>query len=183
MNKIWLIVLTLVITSCTTMSASEKDLKRSELDVMADKAIVGLIDQDASLQEEIDNSLGYAVGNAKLTKVPLVGGGGGEGVLVNKKTGKRTYFTVSRFDVGGGVGAKSFKILLAFDSAEVLERFEDGTKVFEVGAEVSAGSAAADGSSAPEDQGYKIHVLSDGGASATATARVIKFKVNTDLTE
>lgn len=183
MIKIWLILLTLVITSCSTMSASEKDVKRSELDAMADKAVADLIDQDASLQKDIDESIGYAVGNAKLTKVPLVGGGGGEGVLVNKKTDKRTYFTVNRFDVGGGVGARSFKILLVFDSADVLGKFEDGTREFQAGAEVSAGSAAAEGSAAPEDQGYKMHVLSDGGASATVTARVINFKVNTDLTE
>jgi len=33
------------------------------------------------------------------------------------------------------------------------------------------------------NQGFKLHVLSDGGASATATARVIRIKMNTDLTE
>ena len=33
-----------------------------------------------------------------------------------------------------------------------------------------------------EDEGYSVHILSDGGASATATARVIRIKVNSELT-
>jgi len=94
------ILLLIIITASFEMSASEKEVKRSELDAMADKTIAGLVDKDGNLQKDIDESLGYAVGNAKLTKAPLVVGGGGEGILVNKKTNKRTYFTGNRFDVG-----------------------------------------------------------------------------------
>ena len=74
-----------VIAGCSSMTTSEKSQKRSELDAMATKAITGLIKQDPVIQAEIDQSLGYAVANMKLTKVPIVGGGGGEGVFVNQK--------------------------------------------------------------------------------------------------
>ena len=43
------------------MTTSEKETKRNELDAMAEKAIAGLVDKDASIQAEIDNSLGYAL--------------------------------------------------------------------------------------------------------------------------
>ena len=104
MNKTHLLLLCMlfVITACSSMSVSERETKRSQLDEMAATAITGLIEQDATLQQKIENSLGYAVANMKVTKVPVVGAGGGEGVFVNKKTGKRRYFTVSRFDIGGG---------------------------------------------------------------------------------
>jgi len=43
--------------------------------------------------------------------------------------------------------------------------------------------AATEGSSGALNEGYTVHVLSDGGASATATARVIRIKINSELTD
>ena len=172
-----------VLASCSSMSVSERETKRGELDEMAATAIAGLIEQDATLQKQIDDSLGYGVANMKVTKVPIVGAGGGEGVFVNKKTNKRTYFTVSRFDIGGGWGARSYKILMVIDEQKMLDRLEDGTWEFQAGVEASAGTAAAEGSSGALNEGYTVHVLSDGGASATATARVIRIKVNSELSD
>ena len=178
-----LLCILFVITACSSMSVSERETKRSQLDEMAATAIAGLVEQDAALQQKIDDSLGYAVANMKVTKVPVVGAGGGEGVFVNKKTNKRIYFTVSRFDIGGGWGARSYKILLLFETQEMMERLQNGTWEFQAGVEASAGTAAAEGSSGALIEGYTVHVLSDGGASATATARVIRIKVNSELTE
>ena len=178
-----LITMTFVITACSSLSVSEKETKRNELDEMAAKAITGLVEKDDSLQQQLDQSLGYAVANMKVTKVPIVGAGGGEGVFVNKETQQRAYFTVSRFDIGGGWGVRSYKILLVVDSPEVMERLQDGAWEFQAGAEASAGTAAAEGSSGALNEGYTVHVLSDGGASATVTARVIRIKVNSELTD
>ena len=86
MKKILLLLLTLifVLSGCSTMTTSEKEQKRNELDAMAEKTIAGLIEQDEKVKTEIDESLGYAVANMKLTKVPIVGAGGGEGVRLIK---------------------------------------------------------------------------------------------------
>ncbi len=97
-----LMVTVSVITACSTMTTAEKEQKRSELDSMAEEAIAGLIEQNANIKTDIDSSVGYAVANMKLTKVPIVGAGGGEGVLVIKDPQQLIYFTVGRFDVGGG---------------------------------------------------------------------------------
>jgi len=172
-----------LVTACSSMTTSEKDTKRSQLDEMAQTAIAGLVEQDAALQQKIENSLGYAVANMKVTKVPVVGAGGGEGVFVNTKTNKRTYFTVSRFDIGGGWGARSYKILIVVESQAVMDRFKGGVWEFQAGVEASAGTASADGSSGAADEGFSLHVLSDGGVSATVTARVIRINVNSELTD
>ena len=183
MKKLFVLVYALfVMTACSSMSVTERETKRSQLDEMAATAITGLNELDATLQQKIDDSLGYFVANMKVTKVPVVGAGGGEGVFVNKKTNKRLYFTVSRFDIGGGWGARSYKILLLFETQEMLDRLHNGTWEFQAGVEASAGTAAAEGSSGALNEGYTVHVLSDGGASATATARVIRIKVNSELT-
>jgi lipid-binding SYLF domain-containing protein len=172
-----------VITGCSTMTVTEKDQKRSELDAMAETAIAGLIEQDANVKTEMDKSVGYAVANMKVTKVPIIGAGGGEGVLVDKKTNKRTYFTVSRLDIGGGWGARSYKVLIVINTQEILDRLDKDTWEFQAGVEASVGKAAAEGSSSDLNEGFSVHVLSDGGASATVTARVIRMKVNSELTD
>ena len=176
-----LIVLFLLfaIAGCSSMTTSEQSQKRSELDAMATKAITGLIKQDPVIQAEIDQSLGYAVVNMKLTKVPMVGGG--EGVFINQKTQQRVYFTVGRFDFGGGWGARSYKGLLIINTQKIKDKLNDGTWIFEAGAEASAGTATAEG--ATGNDGFTIHVLAEGGASATVTARVIKVSANKSLME
>ena len=184
MKKLLVLVYVLfVMTARSSMSVTERETKRSQLHEMAATAIAGLIEEDAELQRKIDDSLGYMVANMKVTKVPVVGAGGGEGVHINNATGKRTYFTVSRFDIGGGWGARSYKILLLLESQEMMERAKGGTWEFAAGVEASAGTASAEGGSGDLTEGYTVHVLSDGGASATATARVIRVKVNSELTD
>ena len=69
------------------MTTEEKDNKRAELDDMA-----SLLAQDPVLKVKMDESLGCAVANMKLTKVPIVGAGVGEGVFLDKETGKTYIF-------------------------------------------------------------------------------------------
>jgi hypothetical protein len=173
----------LLMAGCSTLTTEEKDTKRAELDVMAEKAIAGLVEKDIGLQVQIDRSLGYGVANMKVTKVPIVGAGGGEGVLVDKQTQERIYFTVSRFDIGGGWGARSYKVLLVIEAQEIMDRLKRGAWEFQAGVEASAGTAAAEGAAGARNEGFTMHVLSDGGASATATARVIRIKLNSELSD
>ena len=163
------------------MTATEIASKRNELDSMATEAIEALTQKEPDLQDKLDKSLAYGVANMKVTKVPVVGAGGGEGVLVIKETQERIYFTVGRFDVGGGWGARGYKALMVINDQEILEAWKDGKWVFEAGAEASAGSAAAQGASGGS-KGFTTHILAEAGASATATARVIRVKVNKELT-
>jgi hypothetical protein len=67
-------------------------------------------------------------------------------------------------------------------SQEALDRFDGGTWEFQTGVEASVGSASAEGSSGARNESYTVHVLSDGGASVTATARIIRIKINEELT-
>ena len=72
---------------------------------------------------------------------------------------------------------------LVVDSQELFDRLKDGTWGFQAGAEASAGSASAEGSSSDLNEGFFMYVLSEAGASVTVTARVIRTKVNRELSE
>ncbi len=174
--------LLMMLGGCAALTPSEIEQKQETLDTMAAKAIEGLIKEDPALQAELDKAVGYAVANMKVTKVPVVGAGGGEGVLVDAKTQERRYFTVSRFDIGGGWGVRSYKALMIIHSEKVLEEFKGGSWTFEAGAEASAGTAAAEGGSGALNQDITMHLLADGGASATVTARVIHASIDDALT-
>jgi hypothetical protein len=176
-----LIIATIVLTGCSTLTVEEAAQKRDELDSMAERAVAALIEKEPGLRQQIDSSKGYLVADMKLTKVPIVGAGGGEGVFIDKVNNERKFIEVGRFDIGGGWGARAYKALLVIETDEVLQRLNSGVWEFAAGVEASAGSAAADGSSSGLKQGYTLHVLSEAGASATATARVIRIKLNTKL--
>jgi hypothetical protein len=101
-TRLFFLVMLLALAGCSTMTTAEKEQKRNALDDMAKQTIADLVEQDATIQEELENSLAYAVADMKLTKVPIVGAGGGEGVFVDNRSRQRRYFTVSRLDLGGG---------------------------------------------------------------------------------
>ncbi len=176
--------LLLIITACSTLTATQIDSKRNELNSMADEAIARIVEKNPAVQTELDQGLAWGVANMKLTKVPVVGGGGGEGVLIIKETGEHFYFKVRRFDLGGGWGARAYKALMIFTDQAVLDDWKTGEWVFAAGAEAAAGEAAAAGGTGDSpDQGFTMHVLAEGGASATATARVIRIKIDRELTD
>ena len=106
---------------CAQLSVQEKDDARLALDKMAEETITELLKSNDDLEEKLKHSLGYMVTNWKTTKVPVVGAGSGDGVVVDQKTGHRTYVKVKRFDIGGGIGARSYKNLVLIKDAQFLK--------------------------------------------------------------
>ncbi|MDF7826136.1 hypothetical protein P4B35_19045 [Pontiellaceae bacterium B12227] len=171
---ILLLLMTSVLVGCATLGPDQ----RSELDRMGADAIEQLKEKNPELSDVLDAGQGYLIVDIKVVKVPVLGGGGGKGVVVEKATGRRTYVKVSRIELGGGWGARTYKVLLAFTDPKLLKKVQAGTWAYQIGAEASAGKAAIEGSSQQLDahKGYQLYTLSEGGASATWTIRTIRLK-------
>ncbi|WP_353498614.1 hypothetical protein [Vibrio chaetopteri] len=183
LQRLLLLAALVIVSGCTSLSEQQKIAERNELDTVAQTTISELLKQEPHLQTQMDEALAYGVANMKVSKIPVVGVGGGEGVLVIKGDEPRVYFTVQRLDFGAGWGARSYKVLILMNTQELVADWKDGEWYFDIGAEASAGSAAAQGTSGDLNPEFTLHVLSDGGASATVTARVIRVTVNKSLTE
>ena len=183
MNKILssLLLGALLFSGCAKLSVDEKNSARAKIDLMAETTIKELIKENPAIEEELSKAKGYAVINWKVTKVPVFGAGGGEGVIVDLRSNERVYINVSRFDIGGGWGARSYKNLVITQDETILDKAKSGNFKFEAGAEVSAGTAAAGGGSDALNKKITTHVLVDGGGSATATVRVMFSTLNDDL--
>lgn len=161
---------------CATLSPEERDAKRAELDVMADTTLETLLAATPEAGDVLEDSVGYMVIDMKVTKIPVFGAGKGFGVVVDRRTGSRSYLKVSRFEVGGGLGAQAFKVVVVFEEAGLLEKTAGGAWHYDAGAELAAGGSAAEGSMQKKPRGFRAYRIAEGGAAATVTVRVARAK-------
>lgn len=172
----------LLLSACTTIPVDQRAEIRQEL-VDGEKAtIAALVEKNPALQAKIDQSVGTFVGRMSGAMVALVGSGNGLGVLRDREKGTLTYMNVTRLDAGIGAGAGKLSVLVVFETRDGLEAFRAGLWKSRLGIESGAGaSVEAAGTSVGE--GATVYVLGDTGATASATARLIKVSVNEDLTD
>jgi hypothetical protein len=168
--------------ACTTIPVDERNQIRDEVNQVAEKTIAQMVADNPGIQESLDKAVGYAVASVSATKVPVLGGGYGLALLHDKESGTRTYINVTRFDLGAGLGAGKFRVLVIFDNREIMEKFRDGTWHSTLGAESAVGSQSAS-RVASSGAGYSAHFASDTGVAIAATARLIKTSINEDLTD
>jgi lipid-binding SYLF domain-containing protein len=161
---------------CAALSVEEREAKRAELDAMADTTIETLLATKPQSAEVLERSLGYVVLDMKVTKIPVVGAGSGLGVVVDRRTDTRSYLKISRFEIGGGLGAQKFKVIIVFDDGKLLDRAAAGAWHYDAGAELAAGTASSEGSVQAAPKGFQAYRLVEGGALATVTVRVARAK-------
>ena len=168
--------------ACTTIPVDERNQIRDEVNQTAGTTIAQMVANDPEIQKSLDSAVGYAVASVSATKIPVLGGGYGLALLHDNENSTRTYINISRFDLGAGIGSGRFRVLVIFESREVMEKFRDGSWHSAVGAESTMGSQSVS-KVAHVGDGYSAHYASDTGAAFAATARVIKTSVNEDLTD
>lgn len=169
-----LLMLPVILTGCSTLSPLERD----SITAMAEKTVETLCAEHHELGEALEAAPGRMVLDVRLVKIPVLGGGRGKGVVTDHRTGEQIFIKGSRVELGGGWGARSYKLLLVFEDESVLEKVCGGTWSFALGAEASAGKASVEGTSGDmkADSGYRVYTLTGGGASATYTLRAVRLK-------
>jgi len=186
-KKITLITLTLAVTlfgliACSAIPGDTNAEQIQTIDELVETTLRDLYEQNPEAKAQIKNSVGYAIMNNKITKIPVVGAGAGYGVAINNKSQQRQYIQMVRFDVGGGWGARSVRPVIIFTDEEVFNDFIDGMWSANAGAEAAAKvgdvgtSGGADTGNAGNDKGYVIHMITDSGVSATVTAGIIRVQ-------
>ncbi len=66
------LIMIFLLSGCATMTKEEQEEKRAQLDSMAKATVDELVKQQPELQQQLDNAVGYAIGDIKITKVPVV---------------------------------------------------------------------------------------------------------------
>ena len=143
-----------------------------------------LYQENPETEQAVQNAPGYAVFHIVVTKVPLVGAGGGNGVVVNNKTGQRSYMKARRFDVGGGWGVREFDAVIIYKK-DIIADVIDGEWYFSAGVEAAAkaGETGAGGGSSRNREDFEVYQLSGSGVAATVTVRTIRITPIKELNE
>ena len=172
--------------SSSTYSSMSVQEKRDFLAGVEQKTLAELIEKSPEIQAEMDRSVGHAVFSNRSAKIPFVGAGEGIGVVLDKKTGERTYLKVRRLDVGGGLGVREYRLVVVFFEEEPLKKLAGGKLELAAGAEAGAGKGdvglGTEGISGKQKEKLALYQLSDKGVSATITVRLIRYSV-LDLSE
>jgi lipid-binding SYLF domain-containing protein len=173
-----LVLLIVGMSGCASIPGNTAAQQAQTIDDLVDRTLPDLYKQDPKTKEEIANSVGYAIMENDIVKVPVFGEGSGYGVAINNKTGQRTYITMTRFDIGGGDGGRIVRPVVIFQSEQKFKDFTEGAWSVGAGAEAAAkvgttGAAGGAGSSDASDKGYTIHMITDSGVAATATVDII----------
>jgi lipid-binding SYLF domain-containing protein len=171
-----MVLMAAVLAGCATLSPAEQDAERNGLDAMADRSLGALLQGNPQVSEVLERALGYAVIDMTVTKIPVFGAGAGKGVVVDRRTGARSYLKVSRFDVGGGLGVQKFQVVIIFEDGALLDRVARGAWHYEAGAELAAGASSTEGSVQRAGAGYEAYRLAEGGAAATVTVRLARVR-------
>ena len=86
--------------------------KREEVRKMAAETLAKLYELQPSAKTAIEQSAGYAVFSNFGLKILVLGSGKGEGIVVNKQTGKETFMKMLELQAGLGLGVKRFSVVL-----------------------------------------------------------------------
>lgn len=181
MNKatilIALVVLSIVIAGCSPGKELSPDEKKVEIDKMADQTLQRLYAEQASTQDEVKQGDGYACFSNANVNLILASASGGYGVVVDNKTGKKTYMKMGSGGLGLGLGAKDYRQVMIFNTPESMEKFIVSGWVF--GGHADAAAQAGDKGAAASGEGavgeVKVYSLTEAGLALQATVTGTKY--------
>jgi len=174
-----LFVALLGLSGCVGGPKGTPDEKRAYFKELEDSTLARLFKEHPATQQEWAESVGYAVVEKKIVKIPVFGAGSGAGVVVEKASGTRTYLHVPELQFGAGWGARGERIVLIFQDLKKLRDLSDGEWHSGLSAEAAAkagdigAAGGADGSKIGK-QGFTTYVLTESGVSATVTLTVLR---------
>lgn len=169
-----------VLSGCTSIPVDQRAEIRAGIDADAAETLQRMLEHEPGFREKLQAAEGCFITRLSATKVPIVGGGYGMGVLYEKGTGHRTYMNVTRTELGVGLGIGQFRAVLLLEDKETLEDFRGGIWRTGIGTESSMGGTSA--GKQTSGKGYSVHFVSDSGAAIAASARTVRLSVNDELT-
>lgn len=80
------VILAVMISACAGGLGGSKEKKRAYFNSLEQDTLARLIKERPRAEQELAESVGYLVAEEKVLKVPMIGAGGGVGVVVTSAT-------------------------------------------------------------------------------------------------
>jgi len=108
---------------------------RAKIDEMASAAIEQLTKEAPAAAKQLEDSAGYAVFDSRRMSL-LIAAGYGQGVAVDRGTGKRVYMKMATAGANLGFGAQVYQLVFLFPASTSFNNFV--TKGWDAGADADA---------------------------------------------
>lgn len=171
------IILLLGMGGCATTGGKTPDEKRQSILAMKNEVLSDLYKLKPDVESQISSAPGFAVFSNVNIKAIFASFGGGYGVVKNNRTGKHTFMKMGEVGVGLGLGAKDFRAVFVFHSADTMKRFVDHGWAF--GAQADAAAKAGDKGAAVSGEAtvdnITIYQLTETGLALQATIKGTKY--------
>jgi lipid-binding SYLF domain-containing protein len=190
-NKLFVATLAIALMLSFTLtaplwSASKEEIQQQKADIrkMAKETLARLYKIQPSSQKTIGKSAGYAVFSNFGTKIFLVGGGSGKGVVYDNKTKKETFMKMIELQAGLGLGVKKFRLVWVFENQADVNGFINSG--WEFGGQTSAAAKLGDQGGAfagamSVTPGIWLYQLTDDGLALELTGKGTKYYKDGDL--
>lgn len=169
------------VAQAKSIPVDQRDAARVQINQTSEEIIAAMVEDDPGLKQVIEESAGHMTGVLSSGTILVIGGASGIGVIYDKHDDSRTYINIKRGDIGAGLGVGRYRYLVVFNDRESLLQFKRGTTTSTMGREKVAGERGKAVTTSP-GKNFSIHILSDGGATVSATLRLLKISINHDLT-
>ena len=178
-----LLILSIVIAGCSPGGKLTNAEKRQAIDAMAAETLQRLYTEKPSAKEEIKNAAGYAAFSNANINIIFASAGGGYGVAVNNKTGKRIYMQMGSGGIGLGLGAKDYRQVLIFNSKDAFKKFIYSGWEFGGHADAAAKAGEKGGEASAEGMigDTKVYALTEAGLALQATVTGTKYWKDDEL--
>ena len=111
---------------CANVPGDTREEQVETVEELVERTLSDLYLEEPKARKEIADSIGYVIMSNKILKIPIVGVGSGYGVAIKTKSNEEVYLKMTRFDIGGGLGARSVRPVLVFNNEEKFDDFIDG---------------------------------------------------------
>ncbi|MCU0970718.1 MAG: YSC84-related protein [Gammaproteobacteria bacterium] len=178
----WALVILLVAAGWA--EAAGRQEKQDEIRAMAKRTLERLYFAQPTARGVVERAAGYAVFSNFGMKIFVAGGGSGDGVAVNNKSGAETFMKMAEIQAGLGFGIKEFRVVFVFETEQALGRFVESG--WELGGEATAaaqisGMGDAYAGAYSVSPGVWMYQLTDTGLSLQLTVKGTKYWKNPDL--
>jgi len=177
--------ISVVLLAASAVQADESpEEQRKEITTMAQQTLDELYREIPSSKGAVKSAAGYGVFSNFGLKIFVLGTGKGEGVVVDKGSGKKTFMKMLQVGGGIGIGGKKFKLVFVFDDREALNKFIDAG--WEFGGTAESVAKWGDKGGAFEKAisvmpGVWVYQLTDKGVALDAMVKGTKYYKNDDL--
>jgi lipid-binding SYLF domain-containing protein len=173
-------------TAVTVRAADEKEIEQKKTDIrkMAQETLARLYKLSPSAKQAVARSAGYAVFSNFGTKIFVLGGGSGKGLIIDNKTQKETFMKMVEVQAGLGLGVKKFRLVWVFENRTDVNEFINSG--WEFGGQTSAAAKLGDEGGAVAgamsvSPGIWLYQLTDDGLALELTGKGTKYYKDDDL--